>query len=61
MAETSGGLLKQSIQFTAAQLEWLQARARNRGSASVASVVRELIDEAKDAESAAPAPREGAR
>ncbi len=44
MAETSGGLVKQSIQFTPEQMAWLQARAARRGQASVAAVVREAID-----------------
>lgn len=46
MAETSGGLVKRSIQFTPEQLAWLQDRARSKGRASVAAVVRELIDAA---------------
>lgn len=50
MAETSGGLRKQSVQFTLAQMAWLQARARGRGRASVASILRELVDAAMRAE-----------
>lgn len=46
MAETAGGLRKHSIQFTPKQLAWLQGQAQGRGIASVASVVRDLIDEA---------------
>ena len=52
-AETSGGLVKQSFQLTPEQLAWLRARARSRGIASAASVLRELVDEAMRSEAAA--------
>lgn len=50
MAETPGGLRKISLQFTHAQMTWLQARAARKGGASVASVVRELVNDAMHAE-----------
>jgi len=52
MAETDGGLVKQSVQFTPIQLAWLQSRAARRGQASVAAMVREVIDAAMQAEGA---------
>lgn len=50
MAKTAGGLVKQSMQFTPAQWAWLQARAAQLGSVSIAPVVRMVIQEAMDAE-----------
>jgi hypothetical protein len=53
MAETAGGLVKRSMQFRPEQLAWLDARARRRGGASSAAVLRELIDTVMDAEAQA--------
>jgi plasmid stability protein len=58
MAETAGGLVKQSVQFTPEQMAWLQGRAAKRGQASVAAVVREVLDAAMATEQQAPAPLE---
>lgn len=52
MAETDGGLVKQSIQFTPTQFAWLQARSARRGQASIAAMVREVLDAAMNAEAA---------
>lgn len=50
MAETAGGLRKISIQFTRAQLAWLQARSERKGRIGIAPTVREVIQEAMNAE-----------
>jgi hypothetical protein len=46
MAKSAGGLVKQSMQFTPEQWAWLQQRAAQTGSVSIAPVVRMLIQEA---------------
>ena len=50
MAETVGGLVKLSIQFTREELAWLRVRRLRKGQASLASVVREVIDAAMEAD-----------
>jgi hypothetical protein len=52
MAETAGGLVKRSMQFRPEQLAWLQGRAAHRGQASIAAMVREVIDSARRDEQA---------
>lgn len=52
VTQTAGGLIKRSTQFTRAQFAWLQERAARKGQASLASVLRELIDDAMKAERA---------
>lgn len=49
-AETAGGLVKHSVQFTPTQMAWLKARSRASGGASVAAVIRKLIDDEMAAE-----------
>jgi hypothetical protein len=50
MAETSGGLRKISIQFTPAQMAWLRDRSEKKGRVGIAVVVREIAQEAMNAE-----------
>jgi hypothetical protein len=45
MAETSGGLRKISLQFTPDQMAWLRSRAARKGGASIAAVIREIVDD----------------
>jgi hypothetical protein len=50
MPETSGGLVKASIQVAREQWAWLRARADRKGRTSISAVIREMIDEARAAE-----------
>lgn len=52
MTQTSGGLVKRSVQFLPAQFAWLRAQAASKGQTSIAAVIRELIDGAMAAEQA---------
>ena len=46
MAETSGGLVKTSMQWTPEQYEWLQAESRRLGLASVSATARLVVQAA---------------
>lgn len=50
MPETSGGLVKASIQVAREQWAWLRARADRKGRTSISAVIREMLAEAMEAE-----------
>ncbi len=49
VAETSGGLVKGSMQWTPEQHEWLQTESRRLGLASVSAVARMIVQAAMTA------------